>query len=241
MRLLLLASTSVLLLAAGRAQATAISDGIVWGFAGTGVSSSGGAVHTVSGQITFYIYTYNPVVVDAAIDGVDALTGYENYGSVSDGAPGSPDSLVYPNLAFGPAYGEVIAPSILLTGDPVYVGGGMLHMTLIDKDGTAWSGLRPNPYDPFLPPLPPEHAPDASLFETRTIEIYQHFCTEPRSDTSCSQGSGVPDDRLMYTITIDSFSDPVVAPEPRVMALSLLALAALHAARRASARGTRSC
>jgi hypothetical protein len=214
----LLVLTVSLSLIAQPAHAVLLPNGdVAWTFEGHGSIPLDSTQHVISGTLEFSNAVGGTASLHASIDGVpDAIVGFTQPSSlqVQDGAPGSPDFVFVNKLDT-----LLMAPSILQPMDPIHWGAGMMQIQLTDRDGTAWSGL-----DGLLPPPNP---PDASVFEIRSIDIFQQHCEDFGNGTCASPGDGSP--QWMYEIIIDSF-----VPEAGCGAGCALVLAALLAARLSS-------
>lgn len=186
----------------------------VWAFEGHTDSSLDAGPHTVSGTLQFSSGAGGTAILDLTLDGVpDAIKGFTQVSSlhVQDGAPGTPDGVSVSTID-----SVVYAPSILQPYSLNW-GNGLWSLQLTDTSGTAFTGLNGQ-----LPPIDP---PDASVFETRSIQILQQHCDDFGTGF-CSFDSSPP--VLLYGITIDRFT----APEAGSASMCALALAALGIARR---------
>jgi hypothetical protein len=208
--------------------------GVEWAFVGTVVdvpsslSTSGccnvvyGLGDTVTGSIQLQAAALGGSLGSVHMDlpGGGQVSWSSDSGSPAhDGSGGNPDTVSIFNVL---GDGELVMHT--QPGWAIFEADGLL--SLIDVDGTAWTGLNPRTGD-----VPPDYPPDISVFETHEIDLNLFAF-------SLTGGTEQPGGQLR--IRIDGF--PVPAPEPGTGVLALAALAGLAAVRssaRASRRGGR--
>jgi hypothetical protein len=229
MRELLLALTIGLAVSASvarRAAAYLLTDGdVVWTFEGHGGPPGGDTNQPVSGSLRFSYSTTagGTALLDLTVGGVpNAARGATDTQvlQVGDGS-GAPSSADYVYVPY--TYTYLNAPSLLHPYDGVNWGYGYWQLLLRDTDGTAWTGL--------TGPLPPADPPDASVFETRDIQLLQQYCED--FGTGVCPGSFQPPPAILYDFTIDAFT----VPEPSALGACALALATLLTCRRRLSSG----
>ena len=235
-----LAAWALMLAMVPLAQAEPIPNGVQWNFLGTAsvsITDPTCCQPTISdGQKVFGTLTVvnplpaNPYVVDVAfnvysLDGAQLLLSTK--GCRCGG--GGPDFIVDQD-GHPPVPGDAGGPDKFVFGRD-YSGGGSQQViaeigfqppwslwdipsdgvSLVDSDGTAWSGV--NPRTGYILPDTP---PDASVFETRSFRLFA-----PAADYTGRSSD------IVITVQIDQFlPEPGVTP---LLAAALLVLAARRA------------